>query len=223
VAVPYATHTLFVHCAPRQQRQFAGILRVLERLAARRGAHALDWGLEPAGGLPLAPEPLDLRRRRSLQRLLISGHGSEERAAFSSPGAVELTPSHLRLPARCSLYLLGCYQGGEPFRRAWAQGAGVVPGQVHGSEGETESALTTCLLLHLMEDGVESLPRWFPEWQRCNQAFRPRFALIRANYAGLAGDPVRTLRSLVELPAAQSAAGFLAVIERHPEFLTGLA
>ena len=76
-----------------------------------------------------------------------------------------------------------CYQGRKQQRLTWAAGTGVDSNRVWGCAGETESALSTCLLLHLLDEGADSIDRWFPLWIRANDALRPHFPTIRAVYA----------------------------------------
>jgi hypothetical protein len=214
VSVPFGIRNLFIGCS--HDKQFGGILRLLQELNSFPGSHRLEW----PGELP------DLSRRRVLQRVLISGHGSPTEAGFELDSTEELRPSDLRLPGGTSLYLVGCYQGRKRQRRAWADGTGVDTNRVWGCSGETESALSTCLLLHLMEDGPDSIDRWFPLWKRCNRAFRPYFPMIREVYARRKANP---LAALADLKAAGNLDllfevfdEFLAVITRSPAYLSDL-
>jgi hypothetical protein len=214
VSVPFGTRTLFIRCS--DDRQFGGILKLLRELDRSPGSHLLDW-----------PEvPADLGRRRVLRRVLISGHGSPNQAGFELGSAQALEPPDLRLPGRTDLYLMGCYQGGAQQRLAWAAGTGVDADRVRGCAGETESALSTCLLLHLLEDGAESIDHWFGVWIRCNDAFRPHFPRVREVYARLEADPIAALAHLKaagDLDALFLEFGeFLAVISRRPAYLAGL-
>jgi hypothetical protein len=214
VSVPFGTRSLFIGCS--DDKQFGGILKLLRELDGSPGSHLLDW----------RGVPEDLSRRRVLQRVLISGHGSPTQAGFELGTAQELKPSDLRLQDRVRLYLMGCDQGREKQRLAWAAGTGVDADRLWGCAGETESALSTCLLLHLLEDGAESIDRWFPLWIRCNEAFRPHFPMIREVYARTGADPIA---ALADLKAAGNLNAlfrefdeFLAVITRRPDYLTDL-
>lgn len=214
MSIPFGTRNLFIGCS--DDKQFGGILRLLQELSSCPGSHLLDWpGVS-----------VDLSRRRVLVRVLISGHGSPAEVGFELDSAQGLKPSDLRLPGSTALYLMGCFQGRKRQRLAWAAGTGVDTSRVWGCSGETESALSTCLLLHLLEDGADSIDRWFPVWRRCNDAFRPYFPMIREVYARTNADPIAALASL-------KAAGnldvlyrvfeeFLAVINRRPAYLTDL-
>jgi len=214
VSVPFGTRSLFIGCS--DDKQFGGILKLLQELNGLPGSHLLDW----------RGVPTDLSRRRVLQRVLISGHGSPTQAGFELGSARELRPSDLHLPGSAGLYLMGCYQGRKQQRLTWAAGTGVDSNRVWGCAGETESALSTCLLLHVLEDGAESIDRWFPLWIRGNDAFRPRFPTIREVYARRGADP---LAALADLKAGGNLEAlfrefdeFLAVITRRPDYLTDL-
>jgi hypothetical protein len=204
---------LFLGCTDPTQKQFAGLRRLMLRLAAELpGLVYREWQGRAAR----------CRWRLRLGTVLLSGHGSPERAAFCSPLGL-LTPQSLRLPRRARLYLLGCYQGRPDLLEAWAAGSGLAPEQVRGHAGETESAISTCLLLHLLEDGLDSLETWFEAWQRCNTALQRHFPLLRAAYSSCQGDPLRAWERVRGLPAVEAQREFLAAGLRHPEFLTGLA
>jgi hypothetical protein len=212
--VPFGIRNLFIRCS--DDKQFRGILRLLQEMKRSPDSHSLEW----TGGAT------DLSRRRVLGRVLISGHGSPNQAGFELDSAGALKPGDLRLPGQSNLYLMGCYQGRQRQRLSWALGTGVDPKRVWGCAGETESALSTCLLLHLLEDGAESLDRWFPVWIRCNDAARPFFPLIREVYAQTGADPIA---ALAELRAERNLdalfrefEGFLGVVTRRPAYLTDL-
>jgi len=214
--IPTATVSLLLGCAPAGEAQFSGIRRLLEELGREKGACFREWD----------GERLALGRRRSLKRVLVFGHGSEREAGFASPEPASrprLTPASLRLPGCCRLFLIGCHQGRENLRRAWAEGTGTEAEAVLGSEGETESALSTCLLLHLLEDGLGAVDRWFSHWIRCNDALRPLFPRLRSLYGELAGDPLEVLSILRAESGVQEHWEFLEVIERHPQYLKGLS
>ncbi len=216
--VPCGTRNLFISCidsehsARSEHKQFQGIKRILIRLGA-----APDNCLVNAQG-----ERFDFRRRRTLTRVLLCGHGNERRPGFAVASDSGLKPEDLRLPDRASLYLLGCFQGSSDHRDAWARGTGISPNRVFGSSGETESALSTCLLLHLLEEGVSAIDIWFPVWRLCNRELRPYFPRIRRQYEKHAKDPVITLSELRKIPAVTGFEEFLGIIERYPAYLTGL-
>jgi hypothetical protein len=165
---------------------------------------------------------LHCRWRTRLGLVLVSGHGARERAAFRSPLGY-LTPERLRLPRRARLYLLGCHQGRPELLRAWAAGTGLPEDRVRGHDGETESAISTCLLLHLLEGGLASLDAWFQAWQRCNADLQQHFPALRAAYADSGADPLRAWEKLQGLPALEAHRDFFGAGLRHPEYLTGLA
>jgi hypothetical protein len=206
---------LLLSCSAPEEKQFAGVRSLMARLAAEtRGALYAEW----------RGQTLDFRRRRRLALALASGHGSRDEAAFlGPPGERCLTPGQLRLPAQAKLYLLGCYQGKPDLRRAWAAGTGIAVERVQGHDGETESALSTCLLLHLLEDGLEAVDGWFAAWRRCNADLEKHFPLLRAAYAECAGDPLLVWAKVRELPALRPHQEFVGAALRHPEYLAGLA
>jgi hypothetical protein len=215
VNVPFGTHSLFIACS--DDKQFSGILKLLKELGRLSASHLLNWR-----GIAT-----DLSRRRVLQRVIISGHGSPTQTGFEVDSDQVLTPVDLLLPGSTYLYLMSCYQGREKQRLAWAAGSGVRANRVRGSSGETESALSTCLLLHLLEDGVDSIDRWFLEWRRCNDAFRPYFPEIRDVYAQAGADPLAALGRLKEAGRLDVLfrifEEFLGIIYRRPSYLTDLA
>jgi len=216
VTVPYGTRSLFITCAGGEEKQFRGIRRIFRNLAEDPASHLLEWRCGA----------LDMDRRRVLARVLISGHGHESSAGFDLSSKRALRPRDLRLPHGAKLYLVGCFQGREHLRRSWALATGVALEGVYGCEGETESALSTCLVLHLLEGGIEAIDRWFGPWMRCNDALRPHFPAIRASYNRQGADP---LAALVDLRASGLLADafrdfdeFFNVIGRHPAYLTDL-
>jgi hypothetical protein len=121
---------------------------------------------------------------------------------------------------------MGCYQGAQRQRLAWSSGAGVAVDRIMGSAGETESALSTCLLLHLLEEGPGAIDSWFSVWMSCNDSFRPHFDTIRSTYARMNADPLAALlrlRAEGQLSALfRDYEEFLSVIPRQPGYLTDL-
>ena len=203
---------LLLSCSAPEEAQFAGIRRLMARVAVECwDALYLEW----------RGEALELRRGISLA--VVSGHGLSGEAGFLGPRAWRpLSPALLRLPAGARLYLLGCYQGSPRLRKSWAEGTGVAEEQVQGCEGETESAFSTCLLLHLQEEGWPALERWFPSWQRCNAELEPHFPTLRALYEDCGGDPLKAWQAARRLPALPPHQEFLGIAARHPEHLAGL-
>ena len=216
MTVPYGTRSLLITCTDSKEKQFRGIHQLLRQLAEHPASYLLDW----RGGV------LDLARRRVLVRVLISGHGQENTAGFELSSKRGLRPQDLRLPHNTKLYLVGCFQGREALRKNWALGTGVAPGGVYGCKEETESALSTCLLLHLLERDIESIDQWFGPWMRCNDALRPYFPAIRTSYSRQGADPLATLVDLrasgALAEAFQDFDEFFKVIGRHPAYLTDL-
>ncbi len=216
MTVPYGTRSLFITCADSKEKQFRGIRQILRNLAKYPASYLIDW----RGGV------LDLDRRRALVRVLISGHCHENAAGFELSSKRGLQPQDLRLPHNTKLYLMGCFQGREQLRRNWALGTGVAPDGVYGCTEESESALSTCLLLHLLEEGIEAIDQWFGPWMRCNDALRPYFPVIRASYRRQGANPLATLVDLrasgLLAEAIRDFDKFLGVIGRHPAYLTDL-
>ncbi|MBN2553866.1 MAG: hypothetical protein JXB06_13900 [Spirochaetales bacterium] len=212
--VPWGTRTLYVSCS--NDKQFRGIRRLFAELAKPYGSHLLDW----------QQGTVDLHRRRVLRRVLISGHATAEQAGFELSSSRAMRPSSLSLPSGARLYLMGCYQGGAAQRRSWAEGSGIAVDAVSGCSGETESAVSTCLLLHVLEEGAESIDRWFPVWALCNDSFRPFFPMIRATYGSLGADPLAALNQLKARenlkPLFRDFDEYLGVIARRPSYLADL-
>ena len=203
---------LLLSCSAPEERQFAGIRRLMARIAVESwDAMYLEW----------RGDALDLRKGVAVA--VISGHGLRDEAGFLGLQAWRsLSPPLLQLPVGASLYLLGCYQGSCAARGAWSQGTGVAEERVLGCGGETESAFSTCLLLHLREEGWPALERWFPAWQQCNADLEPQFPTLRALYVECGGDPLRTWQALGCLPGIQPHLEFLGIAARHPDSLAGL-
>ncbi len=203
---------LLLSCSAPGEIQFTGIRRLMAGIAADRwDALYLEW----------QGQQLDVSKGVALA--VVSGHGLREEAGFLGPKAgLPLLPDRLQLASAASLYLLGCYQGGEDRRKAWAEGSGIPEAQVQGCIGETESAFSTCLLLHVQEEGWPALERWFPAWQRCNADLEPQFPVLRAIYEECAGDPLKTWQAVRGLPALLPHLDFLGIAARHPEHLAGL-
>jgi hypothetical protein len=216
VTVPYGTRSLFITCTDSKDKQFRGIRQILRNLAELPASCFIDW----SGGV------LDLDSRRVLVRVLISGHGRENTAGIELSSKRGLRPQDLRLPHNTKLYLMGCFQGREQLRRTWAFETGIALDGVYGCTAESESALTTCLLLHLLEGGIEAIDRWFGPWMRCNDALRPYFPAIRDSYSRQGANPLATLIDLKAsgffTEAFRDFDEFLGVINRHPAYLTDL-
>ncbi len=210
--IPYGINCLFIRCYNQNKGQFSGIVKLLKPLKKKRGFFAHYWD----------GNRLDLNRRRKLKQVIISGHGTEFAARFSGDSPLPLTPEQIRFPGFTALYLLGCFQGRDVFRKKWAEGSGISIEHVRGSDGETESALSVCLLLHIMEDGPESLERWFPVWISSNAYLRPHFPLIRELYRKNRQNPVHTINALSVLIDLTPLEDFLEVAFKYPDYLSDL-
>jgi hypothetical protein len=169
--IPLGTKYLVITLESKQDSRFIGINRLGRLLGKGRRFHHLSFHQE----LP------SLKWRRNLQWVLINGHGPEDAARISS-GDLALQAGQLLLPPDTHLYLTACYQGREATRRQWANMTGLPAHQVHGSENETESALTTLLFLNLLWHGPEIMSLCFERWQEANSFYLPQFPLIRRVY-----------------------------------------
>ena len=216
---PYGIRCLIISCFDAREAQFGGITDIVGELVRRiPGLTALQWRGE---ALDRRGESLNLRRRRTLSTVIVSGHGAENRARIQA-AASDFSPGCLRLPPRAKLYLLACYQGKAAQRSAWARGTGIALEQVYAHDEETESALSTCLFLHLLAEGPGSLPHRFEQWRDSNSYLRPHFPLLRRLYADCGGDPLLTLRRLGEEIDLKPVADFIGVCHSQPGYLYGL-
>lgn len=217
--LPCGIRCLIISCFDPGETQFGGIADIAGELARRiPRLHALRW---QGKTLNRRGESLNLRRRRTLSAVIVSGHGAEYGARLQA-AASDFSPGCLLLPPRARLYLLACYQGKAAQLSAWARGTGIALEQVYGHDNETESALSTCLFLHLLSEGPGSLPRRFEQWRDSNNYLRPYFPLLRRLYADCGGDPLCTLRRLGEEIDLKPVADFIGVCHSHPGYLRGL-
>ena len=164
-------------------------------------------------------EALALSRRRTLRWVIVSGHGAERTARIGDGHRRRLLPQDLELPPGVDLYLLACYQGRREIRDRWADETG---GHVHGCGGETESALSTLLLLGLLEDSPDSIRRWFLRWREANDRLRPHFPQMRRLYRAKGKDWTAALRAIRDIVDLGPFADLLAVAARRTEILSGL-
>jgi hypothetical protein len=209
VKIPYGTRYLLLTCADLEDRQFRGIAEACSMLAKTDGVHHLPWN----------GEPLALSRRRTLRWVVVSGHGAERTAWISDGHRRRLHPQDLELPPGVDLYLLACYQGRRDIRERWADETG---GDVHGCDGETESALSTLLLIGLLEDDPRSIHRWFGRWRQANDRLRPHFPEMRRIYRAKGKDWPTALQAIRDIVDLGPFADILAVATRRTEILSGL-
>jgi hypothetical protein len=212
-AIPRAARLLIVTCFDLGQRRFGGMARLLGEMQGTDGFAWSAWG----------GERVSLGLDTALEALVLSGHGSPEWARLGDGESRGLTPADVELPPAARLYLLGCHQGRDDLRRAWAAGTGVALGSVLGAESETETLLSTLFLLHLEEEGRAALPELFAQWVLANRLIRPFFGPAREMYAGSGGDPLHVLDWLGGVADLGPVAGFLDLARRRPEYLSGLA
>jgi hypothetical protein len=172
MTLPSGKRYMILSAISARDRQYRGILDICRELSGRG-----FWFHHPWEG-----QTLDLSQRRDIEWVLISGHGSPHRAAF---GSQPLLPSHLRLPQRAYLLLLGCHQGRQDLRIAWSRGTGAALPRVLGCAGETESAFSTLFFLHVLAGGQPLY--WFRRWREANDRFRPYFPEARGLYKANGG------------------------------------
>jgi hypothetical protein len=211
VSIPYGTRYLLLTCTDPADRQFRGVASACGLLARTAGMHHLAWDGDG--------EPLDLAPRGSLQWVAVSGHGAERTARISDGHRRRLLPRDLTLPPGVDLYLLACYQGRPEIRDQWVNETG---GRVHGCDGETESALSTLLLLGLLDDGPESIGRWFGRWREANDRLRPHFPEMRRLYRARGKEWVIALEAIRDAVDLGPFGAMLAVAARHASVLSGL-
>ena len=212
IKIPYGIIGLLISCFDHHLKQFQGILKIAQILKAQQDLFFLGWD----------GNRLNLVRRRKLTRVLISGHGTESLPRFDGNSDKPFTPKELQLPVSAKLYLMGCFQGKDTFRKDWAKGTGISQNMVWGSDGETESALSTCLLLHLMEEGLDSIDCWFPEWIESNAYLRPYFPIARSLYRKHNQNPIHTLEELARIVDLTPVKEFLSVCWKYPQYLSDL-
>ena len=207
--IPYGTRYLLITCSDPADRQFRGIAEACSLLAKTNGVYHSPWD----------GEALVLSRRRTLRWVVVSGHGAERTACISDGHGRRLYPRDLELPHGVGLYLLACHQGREEIRHRWVSENG---GEVHGCEGETESALSTLLLLGLLDDGPASVHRWFERWRQANDGLRPHFPEMRRLYRAKGKDWSAALEAIRDTVDLGPFGDILAGAERRPEILSGL-
>ena len=207
--IPHGTRYLLLTCSDPSDRQFRGVASACGLLAYTEGVHQLAWD----------GDPLALGRRRTLRWVVVSGHGAERTARVSDGHRRRLLPRDLALPPGVDLYLLACYQGREEIRDRWVK---ETDGDVHGCEGETESVLSTLLLLGLLDDGLESIGRWFGRWRQANDRLQPYFPEMRRLYRAKGKDWPAALQAIRDVVDLGPFSDILAVAARRPEILSGL-
>lgn len=210
--IAYATRYLLISCHNPEEPQFRGIREAACRLERTKGFSHFTWtGVKQ-----------DLRRRRVLNWVLISGHGSADFARLGNNQTLFINHQDIQLPPRAALYLLGCYQGRSKLKKKWAQGSAIPESQVHGCPAETESALSTCLLLQLLKHGPQTMEYWYREWLKANKQLKPHFPLLRRIYSLSTGDPVLTFNKLKGLIDLAPVMDFLKIALEYPQALSEL-
>jgi hypothetical protein len=207
--VPYGTRYLLITCSRPEDRQFAGIERTCALLSRADRVHHLSW----------TNRPLGLEQRRTLKAVVISGHGARTYPRVSDRHTRRIHPRDLLLPPRVPVYLLACNQGLRPIRERWSDETG---GLAFGCEGETESLLSTLLLLGLLDHGLASLHRWFIRWRLANNRLRKHFPTMRHIYREHRKNwsaALETIQKKVDLGPFDD---ILAVARRRHRILSGL-
>jgi hypothetical protein len=210
--VAYSTRYLLISCHNPEELQFKGIREAADRLLLTKGFSHFTW----------TGEQQDLRRRRVLTWVLISGHGSADFARLGDNQALFINRQDIRLPPGTALYLLGCYQGRSRLKKEWAEGCTIPESRVHGCPAETESGLSTCLLLQLLRHGPQTIGYWYGEWLKANRQLRPHFPLLRRLYSLSAGDPLLTFSKLKGLIDLDPVMGFIKIALEYPQILSDL-
>ena len=210
--IAYATRYLLISCHNSKEPQFRGIREVAGRLKRSKGFSHFAW----------TGEKQDLKRRRVLKWVLISGHGSANFARLGNNQTLFINHRDIKLPPGAALYLLGCYQGRSRLKRKWAESCGIPEIRVHGCTAETESALSTCLLLQLLKNGPQPMEYWYREWLKANEHLRPHFPLLRRLYRLSAGDPLLTFNKLKDLIDLAPVMGFLKIALEYPQAVSEL-
>ncbi len=211
-SIPYGTRYLIVTCSEVSDPQFRGIQQASDLL----------------GRLPLLlkkmwnGEAIELKRRRVLKWVLVSGHGADEKARLSDGRNNALTPRHLSLPRRCKLYLLGCYQGKENLRSQWALATGCDPSHVYGCRGETESALSTLFLLNILDDGLDRADYWFQRWIEVNDYLRSWFPQMRSIYRENRMNFLSSLQSIARRVDLEPVEDYVRVGTKYPDLLSAM-
>ncbi len=198
--------------------------KALRTLGGAEGAEGAE-GAGGAGGIETRDwdgRPLSLARRARLSTLILCGHGCEDEARLGDGRGRVLRPADVRLPGRTRLMLLGCYQGREDLRGAWARGAGLEQDRISGAEGETETLLSTLFVLHLAREGQSRAGELFEEWALANRIIRPFFEQARALYRSTGGDPLAVLAFLEGVVDLSPSRRFLALASSTVEYLAGL-
>ena len=217
MTIPHGTRLLLV-TTTAVDRQFAGIVKACREIGRKKACHHLAF----------QGRSLDLRHRSALSWVVISGHGSEKAARIGTDRSKKiaerpLMPEDLLLPSRCCLLLLSCYQGRKALGALWSEGTGVSRARVMGCCGETESALSTLFLLHILAEGPDGLLHWFENWVEINDRLRPHFPLARRIYQQNHGRFLDTLTALGERVDMGRYGDFLSLTGEYGDYLDALA
>ena len=213
---------LFITCFSEKDRQFDGIRRAIELLTDSINASLLIWNSRDS----LPENSKIIRKNERAEDVLISGHGLSREAGVGDNNGRALKPHDLYLAEGSRLYLLCCFQGKEDLLGQWSEGTGLDVCNIMGCEGETETALSTIFFMHLIEDGLDSLPQNFSMWRKINNMLRDFFPYIRKTYKRQNYDPVKTLKKTLSrigpLSRDPDFLRFIEPVERYPHLLANL-
>ena len=212
INIPYGTRHMAITCPRKTDSQFRGIHDALELLERQRRLHHYQW----------RGTPTDLSRRRVLQWVVVSGHGTANMARLSGGHQNTIDPGDLILPRNTNLFPLGCHQGRAELREQWANGSGLDLDRVFGCQGETDSALSTMFLLNLLESGMQSAMFWFERWDAANSHFRQRFPEIRDVYQESGSDYLTAFSRISKDLDLTPFDDFLSVGSKYPACLSHL-
>lgn len=203
---------LAVACFRPADAQFRGMERLVSAQGWPAGSGAVHWN----------GRPLRLDGRKGLETLVLLGHGAEDGARIGDGGKRFLSPDRISLPRDARLYLIGCSQGRRDRAAEWARGAGIPEDRVSGSEGESESLLSTLLLAAVRLRGPDGWEGAFRAWLLLNDRARPWFAEARSLYAASGGNPGPVLSFYAERIDLAPFHEFLAPLAEEPQYFTGL-
>jgi len=201
---------LLVSCYGDSEPQFRGILTAATELLRRgRIMHARA---------PLPCNPTNPEQKAS--EVILCGHGSPDSPQVGTARIV--TPAELRPFAPLRVYLLCCHQGRRDIRSSWASGSGLPVERVMGHAEETESALSTMFVTHLLYDKPPRLDELFEQWRRANSYLAPWFSFIRSTYQDTKGDALATMLRVEQTVDLSPVRPYVEVVRSFPRYFDGL-
>jgi hypothetical protein len=211
-SLPYGIHTLFITCSDPGDPQFRGVFELGDLLEKKHICHHFHWNNQNQ----------DLSHRRVLEWVIISGHGPVKHAYMSDGHSKRLYPSDNALPEESHLFLMGCNQGQPSNIKKWAAQTGVEEEHIYGSEGESETVLSSLFLLHLLECSFQEISHWVVRWQAANIYFRPWFSTMRKIYKSKGKDFIGTLTEVEKYVDVSPFMDFIGVGLKYASFLSQL-